>query len=64
MKYAFASFIILAWLIFAPWIAKGYGDWRVPTTANSPLIDLLFFYLLPFGALAIAISAVRSKVSK
>ena len=63
MRYALAAFLFSAWVFTAPWIAKGYGDWRLPTPANTAALDLLAFYLLPLAAAAIAVSTYRLKRS-
>ena len=64
MRYAFAALLFFAWALTAPWIAKGYGDLRLPTPANTAVLDLLAFYLLPLAAVAIAFNTYRLKRSK
>lgn len=64
MRYFFAALLFLIWLIFAPWIAKGYGDWHLPNPFSAPdgaALEAAFFYLLPLIAIVIAISTFRLK---
>ena len=63
MRYAFAALLFLAWALTAPWIAKGYGDWRLPIPANTAVPDLLAFYILPLAAIAIALNTYQMKRS-
>ncbi|WP_379922843.1 hypothetical protein [Erythrobacter sp. R86502] len=61
MRYAFAFLLLLGWLLSGPWIAKGYGDWRVPLPNTHSTFDLAIFYFLPIAAIAIAVSTYRAK---
>lgn len=64
MRYVFASVLFVVWLFLAPWIAKGYGEWHLPTPWTDHPTDLALFYLLPAAAIAIAVSTYRLKRSK
>ncbi len=64
MRYVFAFVLLLIWLLIAPWIAKGYGEWHLPTPWTDTLLDFAVFYLLPLSALGIVVSTYRLKNSK
>ena len=64
MRYAFAAILLLIWLLLAPWIAKGYGEWHLPILGRDSIFDLALFYFLPVAALAIAITTYREKRAK
>ncbi|MFN3863815.1 MAG: hypothetical protein ACK4RT_05975 [Erythrobacter sp.] len=61
MRFVFAFLLFLGWLLIAQWIAKGYGNWRVPLPGTHSTIDLAIFYFLPIAAIAIAVSTYRAK---
>jgi hypothetical protein len=64
VRYFFAVLLLLLWLLLAPWVAKGYGDWYVPNPLADHPLDVAVFYFLPVSAIAIAYSTYRLKRAK
>jgi hypothetical protein len=64
VRYFFAACLLLIWLFLAPWVAKGYGEWHVPSPLVDHPFDVAVFYLLPLSAIALAYTTYRAKRSR